>query len=98
MNTKEMINGQFTIGFYSAIMWPISFVVICFSLGLALNIEFRLLTQITMRNILRYTGLTKLWRLRFFMGGVVEKIIQAVEREKTRRATSSVLTKREAGM
>lgn len=98
MNAKEILAGNFTLGFYSAIMWPISFVVICFSLGLALSIEFRLLTHLTVRNILYYTGMTKLWTMRFFMGGVVEKIMKAVEREKTRRATSSAHKKWEAGM
>ncbi|CZR66557.1 uncharacterized protein PAC_16458 [Phialocephala subalpina] len=98
MNAKEILAGNFTLGYFSAIMWPISFVVICFSLGLALNIEFRLLTHLTIRNILYYTGMTKLWTMRFFMGGAIEKIMKAVEREKARRATSSAHKKWEAGM
>jgi hypothetical protein len=36
--------------------------------------------------------------MRFFMGGAVEKITTAIEREKTRRATSSAHKKWEAGM
>ncbi|KAH7323517.1 hypothetical protein BKA65DRAFT_70452 [Rhexocercosporidium sp. MPI-PUGE-AT-0058] len=98
MNAKEMIAGNFTLGFYSAIMWPISFVVICFSLGLALNIEFRLLTHLTIRKILHFTGITSLWSMRSSMGGAVGEIMRAVEREKARRATSSAHKKWEAGM
>jgi len=88
MNAKELLSADFSISFYSAIMYPISFVIICVSLGLALNTEFRLLAQLALRKTLRFTLLSKLWRSRFGFGSCASAISNSIEQEKRRKRAS----------
>jgi hypothetical protein len=76
---------------------PASFVIICFSLGLALSTEFRLLAQFCLRQFLLFTGLAKLWKLRFGLGKRADGIVESIEKEKKRRATRYVYKKWKVG-
>jgi len=88
MNAKELISGNFSLAFYSEIMYPVSFVIICISLGLAFNTNFRYFVLLMFRKVLQYTLLTKLSRKRFGLSGVAGSITESIEKEKKRRATS----------
>jgi len=79
MNAKELLAADYSIGFYSEIMYPISFVITCFSLGLALNTEFRLLVPLTLR---------KLWRSKFGLAWCASKISELLRTERRERAAS----------
>jgi hypothetical protein len=76
---------------------PASFVIICFSLGLALSTDFRLLAQFCLRQFLLFTGLAKLWKLRFGLGKRADGIVESIEKEKKRRATRYVYKKWKVG-
>jgi len=65
MNAKELMAGNYSIGFFSAIMYPISLVIICISLGLALNSDFRLLVEIGLGKPF-WTIFSRMWRVTWF--------------------------------
>jgi len=61
MNAKELLSGQHSVGFYSAIMYPVSFVIICISLGLALKPEFRMFVQLILKKTLSLKWWSVIW-------------------------------------
>jgi hypothetical protein len=53
---------------------------------LALNTEFRLLVQLCLRQLLQYTGWTKLWKVRFGLGRKADSIVESIDKERKRRS------------
>jgi len=78
MNAKELISGDLSIGLYSEIMFPVSFIVICLSLGLALDMDFRLLVFRGWRKFLKWIGLSRIWKRMFSK----DTIMESIERER----------------
>jgi hypothetical protein len=76
---------------------PVSFAITCLSLGLALNTKFRLLAQLVLRQVLRYTFLTWLWRSKLGFGRCADAIYSAIDREKRRRRAKYDFEKWEIG-
>jgi hypothetical protein len=76
---------------------PASFAIICVSLGLALNTKFRLLAQLVLRQVLKYTLLAWLWRTKFGFGRCADAIYSAIDREKRRRRAKYEFEKWEIG-
>lgn len=61
MNARELLSAQYSIGYFSMIMYPVSFVITCISLGLALQPEFRTLVRLAPQKISSF----KWWLLLF---------------------------------
>ncbi|KAH0562694.1 hypothetical protein GP486_002637 [Trichoglossum hirsutum] len=94
---KELSSLKFTVGFYSSIMWPISFLIICVSLALAFNTNFRYFLLLIFQKIFQYTLLTSLFR-KATGSKRAQSIMESIEKEKRRKARSYAYKKWKIGV
>ncbi|KAH8755439.1 hypothetical protein F5882DRAFT_482176 [Hyaloscypha sp. PMI_1271] len=97
MNAKEFVSGDYSLVLYSEIMYPASLFIICLSLGLAFNINFRFLFLLAWRKIFEWTGFSAFWRKSLGLS-IASNIRESIEKEKRKRAANNRFRKWELGV
>ncbi|KAH8765169.1 hypothetical protein BGZ57DRAFT_1007123 [Hyaloscypha finlandica] len=97
VNAKEFVSGDYSLVLYSEIMYPASLFIICLSLGLAFNINFRFLFLLAWRKIFEWTGFSAFWRKSLGLS-IASNIRESIEKEKRKRAANNRFRKWELGV